>query len=164
MRAIGMELKDLSRKFQHSQKAFLKQRSAQENVGREFGFADGTSDSKPMSMEEALDRGLTPEQMEQMNELVERDDNRYAEIVKIAQSINELSSLFKELNVLIIEQGSILDRIDYNIEQTVVKVQQGTKELEKADEYSKKAYTMKCIFVLIAVIVIMLIVLIWKKS
>ena len=44
------------------------------------------------------------------------------EIVRVAQSINELATLFRELNVLVIEQGSIIDRIDYNIEQTLGKV------------------------------------------
>jgi len=72
--------------------------------------------------------------------------------------------LFKELNVLVIEQGTILDRIDYNIEQTLTKVKQGNKELTDANEYSKKSYTMKCILVLIVLVIILISVLIWKKS
>ena len=34
-----------------------------------------------------------------------------------AQSIEELSDIFKELAVLVIDQGTILDRIDFNMEQ-----------------------------------------------
>lgn len=33
------------------------------------------------------------------------------------KSIEDLSTIFKELAVLVIDQGTILDRIDYNMEQ-----------------------------------------------
>ena len=39
------------------------------------------------------------------------------EINAIVESIEELSQIFKELAVLVIDQGTILDRIDYNMEQ-----------------------------------------------
>ena len=35
----------------------------------------------------------------------------------IAKSIEELATIFKELAVLVIDQGTILDRIDFNMEQ-----------------------------------------------
>lgn len=51
--------------------------------------------------------------------LIIRD--RDQEIVAIAKSIEELSQIFKELAVLVIDQGTVLDRIDYNMEQVVGK-------------------------------------------
>lgn len=54
---------------------------------------------------------------------------REAEINEIAKSIFQLSDLFKELQNMVVEQGTMLDRIDYNIDQTVVHVKQGHKEL-----------------------------------
>jgi hypothetical protein len=44
---------------------------------------------------------------------------RDKEIQQIARSIEELSQIFKELAILVIDQGTILDRIDYNMEQVV---------------------------------------------
>ncbi len=89
---------------------------------------------------------------------------RQKEIIHIAQSINELATIFRELSVLVIEQGTILDRIDYNIEQTVQKVESGVKELRVANEYSKKARTIKCILVLLLLVAILLTVIIVKHT
>jgi len=86
------------------------------------------------------------------------------EILHIAQSINDLAAIFRELNVLVIEQGTILDRIDYSIEQTLVKVKEGAKDIKKADDYSKKARTIKCIIALIFLIIILIAILVWKNS
>lgn len=111
----------------------------QESSGSSFSFGGDDTDSKAvLADEDALDRGFSHEQEQALEEMNERASEREKEIIKVAQSINELAQLFKELNVLVIEQGTILDRIDYNIEQTSVKVKQGVQELEKADEYSKK--------------------------
>ena len=112
----------------------------QESSGSSFSFGGEDTDSKAvLADEDALDRGFSHEQEQALEEMNERASEREKEIIKVAQSINELAQLFKELNVLVIEQGTILDRIDYNIEQTSVKVKQGVQELEKADDYSKKS-------------------------
>lgn len=46
------------------------------------------------------------------------------EIQNLAKTISDLAVLFKDLSVLVAEQGTILDRIDYNIldaKQNIVK-------------------------------------------
>ena len=41
--------------------------------------------------------------------------------------------MFKELNILVVEQGTILDRIDYNIEEGVKYTAEAVQELVKAE-------------------------------
>lgn len=91
-------------------------------------------------------------------------NERDAEIVKIAKSIEELAAIFKELAVLVIDQGTILDRIDYNMESAVEQAKEGIKQLEKAEEHQKNSMSVKCIIALVVLIIIMVGVLIWKHS
>ena len=64
----------------------------------------------------------------------------------------------------VIFQGTLLDRIDYNIEQTSVRVEKGLKQLQKAEKYQKKNRKMLIILVLFVIVIIMVIVLIFIKS
>lgn len=64
-------------------------------------------------------------------EIAQRDN----EIAALVESIEELSQIFKELAVLVIDQGTILDRIDYNMEQVVERVEDGVQALEKVREH-----------------------------
>lgn len=54
---------------------------------------------------------------------------REREINEIAQGIIELAEIFKELQNMVIDQGTMLDRIDYNVENMAVNVKAADKEL-----------------------------------
>lgn len=108
--------------------------------------------------------GLTDEQLVLLEVQESAVEERDQEIRKISQSINELSTIFKELAVLVIDQGTILDRIDYNMETVVEQTQRGVKELEKAATYSKSNRPIKCIAVLVVLILILSCILIAKHT
>lgn len=61
-----------------------------------------------------------------------RDDD----ITHIAISVEKISSQFKQLHNLVIEQGTILDRIDYNLMKAVENTGKGKRELNSV----KKLY------------------------
>jgi len=60
---------------------------------------------------------MTMEQLEAVDDMEVQVAKRDHEINSIVESIEELSQIFKELAVLVIDQGTVLDRIDYNMEQ-----------------------------------------------
>jgi syntaxin 16 len=62
-------------------------------------------------------------------------ETRTRELNEIAKSITQLAEVFKDLQTMVIDQGTILDSIEYNIEQTVVHVQEAVKELKVATQY-----------------------------
>ncbi|XP_039765916.1 syntaxin-16 [Pararge aegeria] len=89
---------------------------------------------------------------------------REEEVNKIVKSIVDLNDIFKDLGHMVHEQGTVLDRIDYNIEQTQVQVHEGYKQLQKAERFQRQNRKMHCIMVLAVTVVLMVILLILVKS
>lgn len=89
---------------------------------------------------------------------------REREIEDIAQGIIDLSDLFRDLQSIVIDQGTMLDRIDYNVERMAVDVKEADKELNVASGYQKKTTKRKIIFLLILIIVGMIILLVIKPK
>jgi syntaxin 16 len=87
---------------------------------------------------------------------------RDRELTEIAKSIADLAELFKDLSVLVIDQGTLLDSVEYNIEQTSVQVAEAVKELDMATRYQKNTGRRKCIFLLLLIIFGLIVVLIFK--
>jgi syntaxin 16 len=73
-----------------------------------------------------------------------------------------LAQIFKDLQTLVIHQGTILDRIDWNIEQTDHNVIDGNKHLKKGKEYQSSSRNKMCIILLCVAILIMILVIILK--
>jgi syntaxin 16 len=66
--------------------------------------------------------------------------------------------------VLVIEQGSMLDRIDYNIDQTLQSLKTGEKDLKAAERAQKSQRALLCICLLVTTIIVLLAILVWKWS
>lgn len=89
---------------------------------------------------------------------------REREIEDIAQGIIDLSNIFQELQTMVIDQGSMLDRIDYNVENMAVEVKQAEKELKVATGYQKKSTKRKIILLLVLIVAGMFILLMIKPK
>jgi syntaxin 16 len=61
------------------------------------------------------------------------------------KSINDLASIFKDLSVLVIEQGTILDRIDYNVQEAKDNVEGAVKELTEVQQRESSTRAKSCI-------------------
>lgn len=90
-------------------------------------------------------------------------EHREKEVIKIVQSIADLHDIFKDLGQMVHEQGTVLDRIDYNVEQTQTLVTEGYKQLQRAEMYQRKNRKMHFILILASVTLFMMILLIFTK-
>eukprot|EP00184_Porphyridium_aerugineum_P005623 CAMPEP_0184698108 /NCGR_PEP_ID=MMETSP0313-20130426/4843_1 /TAXON_ID=2792 /ORGANISM="Porphyridium aerugineum, Strain SAG 1380-2" /LENGTH=88 /DNA_ID=CAMNT_0027156997 /DNA_START=6 /DNA_END=269 /DNA_ORIENTATION=+ len=75
-------------------------------------------------------------------------EERAREIDAVAASINDLAYLMRDLGHLVMEQGTILDRIDYNIEAVKDTTQVAVKELVRAERQQRKRRSVACILCL----------------
>lgn len=89
---------------------------------------------------------------------------REREIEDIAQGIIELSDLFRDLQNMVIDQGTMLDRIDYNVERMYEDVKGADQELKVASGYQRRTTKRKIILLLIILIVGLFILLLIKPK
>ena len=61
-------------------------------------------------------------------------EERTSEITQIASSISELADLFRDLGNLIVEQGTVLDSVEYNVQQTARDLSGAVEELKVAKQ------------------------------
>jgi syntaxin 16 len=85
-----------------------------------------------------------------------KNNNKIDELVK---NINKLSVIYKELNSLVIVQGSLIDRIDMNIETTLTHTKSAVVHLEAADEHASNPFASKVIKILVVMIMVLAILL-----
>ncbi|KAE8733396.1 Syntaxin-43 [Hibiscus syriacus] len=81
----------------------------------------------------------------------------------VVESVNELAQIMKDLSVLVIDQGTIVDRIDYNIQNVATTVEEGLKQLQKAERTQKQGGMVMCATVLVIMCFVMLVLLILKE-
>lgn len=87
---------------------------------------------------------------------------RDREISKLAMGILEILTIFKEMELMVVDQGTLLDRIDYNLHNTVADLQQLDRELVKARSYQKRTTKCKLIFLLLLVVAVLFMIVIVK--
>lgn len=71
--------------------------------------------------------------MEQEELESQMDIHKNEQIEKLFQSITKLSTIYKEMNQLVIDQGSLVDRIDYNIDETLKHTSKAVVHLKGAE-------------------------------
>lgn len=160
-RGLSTQLQQCLQEFRGAQKEYmLKIRDRQKGSS----WDDPAPSSGAKAGQAGGDGGLgfDTDQMFELESLETNASSRSVEILSIASSIGDLHTIFKELAVLVIDQGSILDRIDYNIEQVVDQSREANTQLQKAERSQKSNRAMKCIVLLLIFNVVMLLILILR--
>ncbi|CAN6202777.1 unnamed protein product [Urochloa humidicola] len=163
-RSLATDLQNLSMEFRKKQSSYLKQlrqqKEGQDGVDLEMSI-NGTKST--FEDDEFEDVGFTEVQMSKLKKSEAFTREREREIEQVVESVNELAQIMKDLSVLVIDQGTIIDRIDYNIQNVAASVEEGYKQLQKAERTQKKGGMVMCATVLVILIFIMIVLLILKK-
>jgi syntaxin 16 len=164
MSAQLLSLNGLFHEFRASQSQYLKQLDARKHNVNSFLLASDVQDNTTDRLFSTNDEGeLT---MDVIQQIVDNDSlvrEREEEVVKISKSIVELNTVFKDVATLVLDQGTILDRIDYNVEQSVLRIKSSCKSIQKADKYQGNNKKMRFILILAGIALFLTFLLLLKK-
>ena len=161
---LATEAHRLSVVFRKTQKEYLQRLQQQEGLGPGgAGVDDIFANAGARAEHDDVDPGFSAQQMRRVDRVEAHSYERDREVMHILQSVNDLAGVMKDLSVLIIDQGTVLDRIDYNCEMVAVTVEEGRKQLAKAEDYQKNSRLILCIYFLAAMVGVMLLVVIFQK-
>ncbi|CAK9169005.1 unnamed protein product [Ilex paraguariensis] len=163
-RSLATDLQNLSMELRKKQSTYL-QRLRQQKEGPDGMDLEMNLNRNHSRMEddELDEMGFNEHQMAKLKKSEAFTAEREREIQQVVESVNELAQIMKDLSVLVIDQGTIVDRIDYNIQNVAASVEEGLKQLQKAERTQKKGGMVMCATVLIIMCFIMLVLLIIKE-
>ncbi|RWR94894.1 syntaxin-22-like protein [Cinnamomum micranthum f. kanehirae] len=87
-------------------------------------------------------------------------DEREQGIQEIQQQIGEVNEIFKDLAVLVHEQGVVIDDIDSNIENSVAATAQAKSQLVKASKTQKSNSSLTCLLLVIFGVVLAIVIIV----
>ena len=150
---ILTQLNSFSKKFKYNQEIYSQKckellvLEEDDNILEMNDLSTNNSDEN-QNENEASQNFLLKDEPEQ---LLQKRDNELNDIVS---RVNNLQQLFKDLHIIVIEQGTILDRIDYNIDIGFSNVTKGKQKIVSANEHHKTScfrnvilFLLICIFV-----------------
>ncbi|XP_029450267.1 syntaxin-7 [Rhinatrema bivittatum] len=111
--------------------------------------------------------GETLPQTQMQDEDITEDELRLIEeressIRQLETDIMNINEIFKDLGMMVHEQGDVIDSIEANVESAEVNVQQANQQLARAEEYQRKSRRKICIIILIlAIAAVVLGLIIW---
>ncbi|KAM1038674.1 hypothetical protein ACFX2C_033337 [Malus domestica] len=163
-RSLATDLQTLSMDLRKKQSTYLKrlrqQTEGQDGDDLEMNLNGSTS---RMDGDDLDDMMFNERQMAKLKKNEAFTAEREREIQQVVESVNELAQIMKDLSVLVIDQGTIVDRIDYNIQNVASTVDEGLKQLQKAERTQKQGGMVMCATVLVIMCFVMLVLLILKE-
>ncbi|KAG7552046.1 Syntaxin N-terminal domain [Arabidopsis thaliana x Arabidopsis arenosa] len=160
-RSLATDLQLLSMELRKKQSTYLKRLRQQKEDGVDLEMNLSRNRYRPE--EDDFGDMLNEHQMSKIKKSEEVSVEREKEIQQVVESVNDLAQIMKDLSALVIDQGTIVDRIDYNIENVATTVEDGLKQLQKAERTQRHGGMVKCASVLVILCFIMLLLLILKE-
>lgn len=168
------KIQESSLKFRNLQNNYMKflknddDDDEDENGGGETNEDDLLISDLPPDEKPEFNTSSTSYQQQQQQQINHGDSKflhqREREISKLAHGILEILTIFKEMESMVIEQGTMLDRIDYNLTTTVHELKTADKELIKAHHYQKRTTKCKIIFFLSLCVFALLMILMLRPG
>ncbi|PPQ98614.1 hypothetical protein CVT24_003947 [Panaeolus cyanescens] len=140
-RALAAKVQDLSATFRKKQRVYMEKLQGHAIKNQDLLVASGVIHLRGSDGMSAVDDDIQAathtRAQSQSQSLIQSDhsvqlQSRDRELTEIAKSIASLAELFKELSDLVIDQGTLLDSVEYNLEQTATQMEDAVIDLKVA--------------------------------
>jgi syntaxin 16 len=147
---LAVELRDISDQFRITQQQYVAQIERRDNEANKYNpFEDEITASRSDASEYSQDLiGMDYTSIIQ---------ERTQQIITAHDSINEINEIFMALDTIILDQGTLIDRIDYQIEHAVHDVEKGKEQIIESKKL-QASLGRKYICMLLVIIVIGLVI------
>ena len=164
--SLVTQLSETSNKFQEQHRKYAMEVKRQKDRTRKLVTGRTAEDEAYERREEMLrqyvDQGFSQEQIDALMVNEQMVAERDVELQNIYTNIVDLHTMFKDLNQLVIDQGTLLDRIDHNVEETKAQFQKANRELMKTANMAKKSKFVLIVMCLMVLIILMVLALVVK--
>ncbi|ERF71890.1 hypothetical protein EPUS_01805 [Endocarpon pusillum Z07020] len=170
--ALAARIQEVSTRFRKRQTNYLNKMRALGGFELPFQRTSTPAQnpySDPALLESEADKSFSQSTLQQTAQKRFQSNDaviaqREREINDIANGIVELSEIFQDLQNMVIDQGTMLDRIDYNVERMAVDVKAAEKELKTATGYQRKSMKRKILLLLLLLVIGLFIILLIKPK
>ena len=175
--ALASQVQEVSATFRKKQSSYLNKLRQLGGFSTPLDFGRPSTPmnaqnpySDPALLDSEADKSLSQSAMQQTAQKLRQAPNdtaiaqRESEINDIAKGIIELADIFRELQGMVIDQGTMLDRIDYNVERMATDVKGAEKELIVATGYQRRSTKRKILLLLLLLVIGMFVLLLVKPK
>ncbi|CAI7564926.1 hypothetical protein N7533_005666 [Penicillium manginii] len=170
--SLAQRVQEASARFRKKQSTYLRKLRDLDGISTPFDSAPTPAQNPytdPSLMESDADKSFSQTMLMQTSQRQAGVNDaaiaqREREINDIAKGIIELSDIFRELQSMIIDQGTMLDRIDYNVEKMNTDVKSADTELKVATNYQRRTTKRKAMLLLAIVVIGLIILLVIKPK
>lgn len=160
---LNYELRETMNDFRTSQADYVEKTRARFRRQMEIvkESSGGEINGNDNFQTQALFTGNIILEMQQAKTELQQINEREQELLNLESQIHEVNKLFKEMHVLVEEQGEMVDNIEKSVEQAVDDVEKGKEQLTDAQKSQRRARKKKiCCGVLLAIIIAIVVVII----
>ncbi|SPJ11618.1 syntaxin, Qa-SNARE family [Plasmodium sp. DRC-Itaito] len=145
------QLQSLSQTFHKNQKSYIKEFKKMSNAYDDLQQYQNFNEQNEL---------LYQQEEQQLSSI--NMNKRNSDLKKIADTVVDLHTIFKELSVMLVDQGSLLDQIDYNMEASLDKSEKGINKLKIIEKTENDKIAKKCVSYLTTLIFVLLFLIIIK--
>uniref|UniRef100_A0A4W5QCJ7 Syntaxin-7 n=1 Tax=Hucho hucho TaxID=62062 RepID=A0A4W5QCJ7_9TELE len=150
-----VNLQKTQRQAAQKEKAFVARVRSESRVS--VMFALGGSPHLPHVQSQSQEVAITEEDLQLIQE-------RETSIRQLESDITDINEIFKDLGMMVHEQGDVIDSIEANVETADLHVQNAIQQLAQAADYQRKSRKKICILIVVLVVLAVVVgLIIWAS-